>query len=137
MKEGEPKQMTLDQLAIEVLGPEITDAINEIEVTVEQGKENLIPQIGYYLYGGGTAYRAECLALGIRYGGNSPEQAFEGFLTVARQEINGILEGRGGPNDERVPVAEYLMQAIEKNPDVPFEEFFIRLPEAPPFRPGI
>lgn len=104
-------------------------------MTAEQGEKNLIPQIGYYLYGGCTAWRAECPALDARYGGSSPEQALEGLLTIARVYIKNIPEDN--PNDERVPVAEYLMHAIEKNPDVPLKEFFIRLPGVPPFRAGL
>ncbi|PIP23503.1 MAG: hypothetical protein COX36_03050 [Candidatus Nealsonbacteria bacterium CG23_combo_of_CG06-09_8_20_14_all_38_19] len=66
-----------------------------------------------HIAGGGTLYTAHCPELDITIGGETSEEAVKSLYVLARAEIKGILQGKGGPGDERKKIAELVVYRLD------------------------
>lgn len=75
---------------------------------VKEGEQRLAAPKLFTLYvdGGETLFKAHCPELDITSYGESSEIARTFLLFQARAEIAGILEGKGGAEDERLLLAQ-------------------------------
>lgn len=71
-----------------------------------------------YIDGGGTSYRAHCPELDISLYGDTEQEAKRGLYILARAEIRGILQGKGGPGDERKKIAELIADRLNRTEDL-------------------
>lgn len=66
-----------------------------------------------YIDSGGTLYGAYCPELGITMFGKTEQEAIENLFALARAKIEGILQGKDGPGDERKEIAELVADRLD------------------------
>lgn len=103
---------------------------------LEQKSKRERKPLTFFISGGGSLFRAICPELDIKYYGPSRKETIAGLMIMADGEVHGIIEGRGGPNDDRVELARLVRQQLETSGN-PISSLFKKGIGPGPFYPGL